>query len=75
MMNFNEFKRRFDSHVLWGNTGPYTAKEILKEVEGLFSVIEKQQKEVKELKIKKDIPTVIEYQGRRYVLDHADNRK
>lgn len=30
---------------------------------------------VKELKYKKDIPTVIEYQGRRYVLDHANNRK
>jgi hypothetical protein len=30
---------------------------------------------VKHLKIKKDIPTVIEYQGRRYILDHANNRK
>ena len=29
----------------------------------------------KELKYKKGVPTVIEYQRRRYVLDHADNRK
>jgi hypothetical protein len=34
----------------------------------LFSLVPK------ELKLKKDIPTVIEYQGRRYVLDHANNR-
>lgn len=27
---------------------------------------------VKELKHKKEIPTVIEYQGRRYVLDHGN---
>jgi hypothetical protein len=30
---------------------------------------------IKELKHKKEIPTVIEYKGRRYILDHADNRK
>jgi hypothetical protein len=33
------------------------------------------ENEVIHLKTKKDIPTVIEYQGRRYILDHAENRK
>jgi hypothetical protein len=33
------------------------------------------ENEVIHLKVKKDIPTVIEYQGRRYILDHAENRK
>jgi hypothetical protein len=33
------------------------------------------ENEVIHLKTKKDIPTVIEYQGRRYILDHADTRK
>jgi hypothetical protein len=28
--------------------------------------------DVKIIKIKKDVPTVIEYQGRRYVLDHGN---
>lgn len=30
--------------------------------------------DVKHLKMKKDIPTVIEYQGRRYILDHPNHR-
>jgi hypothetical protein len=33
------------------------------------------ENEVIHLKVKKDIPTVIEYKGRRYILDHADTRK
>jgi hypothetical protein len=46
-------------------------KEAFKNSEpGKVSVVEP-----KELKHKKGIPTVIEYQGRRYVLDHANNRK
>jgi hypothetical protein len=34
-----------------------------------------EENEVIHLKTKKDIPTVIEYQGRRYILDHTDHRK
>ena len=41
-----------------------------------FKKVQKQFEDsrVKELKHKKDVPTVIEYQGRRYVLDDR-NRK
>jgi hypothetical protein len=34
-----------------------------------------EENEVIHLKTKKDIPTVIEYQGRRYILDHSDTMK
>jgi hypothetical protein len=34
-----------------------------------------EENEVIHVKTKRDIPTVIEYQGRRYILDHADHRK
>jgi hypothetical protein len=33
------------------------------------------ENEVIHVKTKRDIPTVIEYKGRRYILDHADHRK
>lgn len=33
------------------------------------------ENEVIHVKTKKDIPTVIEYQGRRYILDHSDTMK
>lgn len=33
------------------------------------------ENEVIHLKTKKDIPTVIEYQGRRYILDNDKNRQ
>jgi hypothetical protein len=34
-----------------------------------------EENEVIHVKNKRDIPTVIEYKGRRYILDHADHRK
>jgi hypothetical protein len=45
--------------------------EGLKELEAASAYI--QEHEVIHKKLKKDIPTVIEYKGRRYVLDH-DNQ-
>jgi hypothetical protein len=44
-----------------------------KEIEAASRYIE--ENEVIHVKTKRDIPTVIEYQGRRYILDHADHRK
>jgi hypothetical protein len=34
-----------------------------------------EENEVIHVKTKRNIPTVIEYKGRRYILDHADHRK
>jgi hypothetical protein len=34
-----------------------------------------EENEVIHVKTKRDIPTVIEYQGRRYILDHSDTMK
>lgn len=46
----------------------YNFKQIDKAIEG------HRQSKIKELKHKKGVPTVIEYQGRRYVLAHANHR-
>jgi hypothetical protein len=48
-------------------------KSVQEELEAASRYIA--ENEVIHLKVKKDIPTVIEYQGRRYILDHAENRK
>jgi hypothetical protein len=49
-------------------------EELKKEIQNApVGIIVPAEPVIKHLKIKKDIPTVIEYQGRRYVLDHADN--
>jgi hypothetical protein len=34
-----------------------------------------EENEVIHVKTKRDIPTVIEYRGRRYILDHSDTMK
>jgi hypothetical protein len=50
--------------------GGYETDDIRDYVQKLIN-----KSKIKELKEKKDIPTVIEYKGRRYILDHADHRK
>jgi hypothetical protein len=47
--------------------------KLEEELEAASRYIE--ENEVIHLKTKKDIPTVIEYQGRRYILDHSDTMK
>jgi hypothetical protein len=47
--------------------------EMKEELEAAARYIE--EHEVIHKKVKKDIPTVIEYQGRRYILDHANHYK
>jgi hypothetical protein len=46
---------------------------FIEELEAAARYIE--ENEVIHKKVKKDIPTVIEYQGRRYILDHANHYK
>jgi hypothetical protein len=49
-------------------------EELRKEIQNApVGTITSVQPIIKHLKVKKDIPTVIEYQGRRYVLDHDHN--
>lgn len=50
--------------------------EIIKEMQNSpAGIVTASENPIKELKHKKGIPTVIEYQGRRYVLDYVNNRK
>jgi intracellular sulfur oxidation DsrE/DsrF family protein len=48
-------------------------EKVVDELQAASRYIE--ENEVIHLKTKRDIPTVIEYKGRRYILDHADHRK
>jgi hypothetical protein len=50
--------------------GGYETDDIRDYVQKLIN-----KSKVKEIKEKKDIPTVIEYQGRRYILDAVKNRQ
>jgi hypothetical protein len=63
----------------------YYKKDIKTEIASMFleKVVDElqaasryiEENEVIHVKTKKDIPTVIEYKDRRYILDHADHRK
>jgi intracellular sulfur oxidation DsrE/DsrF family protein len=48
-------------------------EKVVDELQAASRYIE--ENEVIHVKTKRDIPTVIEYQGRRYILDHTDHRK
>jgi hypothetical protein len=70
--------KMMEQPTVWDWVDRYNDKvfEILKikeELEAAARYIE--ENEVIHKKVKKDIPTVIEYQGRRYILDHANHYK